>query len=382
MIRRILVGLVAVTLAACTPELLPRPVTPGPTLAPVTPTSVTINGPVVSPAGLASIHMVDERNGWGMSDTDVLRTADGALTWVKVGPQAAGILNSAADSDFLDGQHGWILIPDANDMLKGTLYRSSDGGGSWDSVPVPFGAGNMHFLDSKHGWIMASLGAAAGSMGVSIFQTGDGGSTWTQSYSNDPNQQNAGDSLPLGGLKDGISPVDMHVAWIGGVIYTPGTIYLYRTKDGGVSWEPAPVKIPDGYDQAEFETLGPRFPTINSAYLPVTISSQNGVMLAVYASRDGGISWLLTPTMIPQGGSMDFVSAQDGFVWNGSNFYVTHDGAQTWTSISPDVAFGDSFSGMDFVTRTTGFVLTSDASGARGLYKTTDGGSTWNVLEK
>ena len=28
------------------------------------------------------------------------------------------------------------------------------------------------------------------------------------------------------------------------------------------------------------------------------------------------------------------------------------------------------------------FVLTSDASGARGLYKTTDGGATWNILEK
>jgi photosystem II stability/assembly factor-like uncharacterized protein len=105
-------------------------------------------------------------------------------------------------------------------------------------------------------------------------------------------------------------------------------------------------------------------------------------MLAVYVSRDGGTSWLVTPNMIPQGGAMDFVSTQDGFVWNGTNFYVTHDGAQTWTTVSPDVAFGDGFSGMDFVTPNIGFVLTGDASGAHGLYKTNNGGSTWDVLQK
>ncbi len=107
---------------------------------------------------------------------------------------------------------------------------------------------------------------------------------------------------------------------------------------------------------------------------------QNGVMMAIYISSDGGTSWLLTPTMIPQGGAMDFVSAKDGYVWNGSTFYVTHDGAQTWATASPDVTFGDSFGGMDFVNPTTGFVLTSDASGAHGLYVTNDGGKTWNVL--
>lgn len=382
MLRRVFAVLIAAALAACSPELIPRPQTPGPSVPSGTPTSVPIDGPVVAAPGLVSIHMIDETNGWGISDRAVLRTGDGGLSWHDVSPENPNQLGYSVVSSFLDQQHGWILVPDPADMLKGIMYITGDGGRTWTHAEVPFGGGDMHFLDPKHGWMMASLGAGAGSMGVAVFQSGDGGLTWEQAYTNDPNQPNAGASLPLGGLKDGLTPIDMQVAWIGGVIYTPGTIYLYNTTDGGVTWNPTPVKVPDGYQQADFETRGPIFPTINTGYMPVTMSSQNGVMLAIYVSRDGGTNWTLTPTMLPQGGSMDFVSAQDGFVWNGMNFYATHDGAQTWKTIAPDVAFGDKFSGMDFVNPLTGFVVTSDASGARGLYKTTDGGATWNALGK
>jgi photosystem II stability/assembly factor-like uncharacterized protein len=382
MVHRIMVLLVCLLLVACTPELIPKPVTPAPTVPSLTATPLAINAPVVTSPGLTSIHMLDEKSGWGMSDTSVLRTTDGGATWYNVGPENPGQLGYFAASSFLDEQHGWILVPDVNDMLKGTLYSTSDGGGSWEDAQVPFGGGDLHFLDEKDGWMMASLGAAAGSMGVAIFQTTDGGATWAQTYINDPNKPNAGDSLPLGGLKDGLTTVNMQTAWIGGVIYTPGAIYLYRTNDGGATWQQAEVKAPDGYDQAELETRGPTFLTPNAGYLPVTTSSQNGVMLAVYASRDGGKSWLVTPTMIPQGGATDFVTGQDGFVWNGTSFYVTHDGAQTWAIVNPDVTFGASFAGMDFITPSTGFVLTSDASGPQGLYKTTDGGATWTALGK
>ena len=49
-------------------------------------------------------------------------------------------------------------------------------------------------------------------MGVAVFQSDDGGSTWKQAFRNDPNVAAASDSLPLGGLKDGITPVDMKAA--------------------------------------------------------------------------------------------------------------------------------------------------------------------------
>ncbi|HUL13546.1 MAG TPA: hypothetical protein VLU73_15440 [Methylococcaceae bacterium] len=373
--------LFAFTLAACSPELLPVPVTQGPTLIPETPTSAPINSHVVAAPGLVSIHMLDEQNGWGINDQQVLRTNDGGVTWYDVSPTKSTQLGYAVSADFLDA-HAWVLVPDANDPLSGSLFHSSDAGLTWSTSQVPFGGGDLEFLDLKQGWMLASLGAGAGSMGVAVYQTSDGGQTWTRTYINDPNQTGAGDSLPLGGLKDGLTPVDIKTAWVGGVIYVPGEIYLYVTQDGGQTWKQSIVSTPPGYEQAELETRGPIFVDAKTAYLPVTLSSQNGVLLAMYISRDGGMSWLLTPKLIPQGGATDFVSTNDGFVWSGSDFYVTHDGAQTWTTITPDVGFGDSFGGMDFVNPTTGFVLTSDASGARALYKTTDGGATWNILSK
>ncbi len=382
MLRRIAVLLLAFVLVACTPELIPKPITPGPTFPSPTDTPVPLSAPVVTSPGLVKIAMLDENNGWGISDTAVLRTTNGGASWYNLTPANAGKLGFFVASSFVDTQHAWILVPDQNDMLKGMLFRTSDGGVTWSGGAVPFGGGDMHFLDAQHGWMMASLGAGAGSMGVSILQTGDGGVSWSQTYTNDPNQKDAGTSLPLGGLKDGLTPVDMQVAWLGGVTYAPGVIYLYQTQDGGTSWTQATVKVPAGYEQAQFETRGPTFVNPGTAYLPVSVSSQNGVMLVVYSSHDGGKTWVQSPTMIPQGGQMDFVSPQDGFIWNGTSFYVTHDGAQTWNTVNPDVAFAEAFAGMDFVSKTVGFVLTSDASGNHGLYKTTDGGATWNVLGK
>ena len=157
------------------------------------------------------------------------------------------------------------------------------------------------------------------------------------------------DSIPLGGLKNGITPIDASRAWIGGVRYEPGRIYLYQTADGGRTWTPSPVTTPAEYAEAELQTPGPSFVDPEVAFLPVHISHQYGVMLAVYASHDGGASWMLTPQYIPQGGSIDFVSREVGFAWNGHNFYRTGDGAQSWDAITPDVDFTDSFAGMDFV---------------------------------
>ncbi len=377
-----LLGLLCFALSACgTPEVVPAPITQSPAPEPETPApAVPVTPQTVASPVPVFIHMLNERQGWGITENNLIRTDDGGETWYDFTPPNVSSLGYSATLTFVDAAHGWMLIPHASDPFAGTLYRTEDGGLSWTSISVPFGIGVLQFLDAANGWMMASLGVAAGSMGVSIFQTSDGGQHWTQTYTNDPNQPAAGDSLPLGGLKDGLTALDTQTAWIGGITYAPGRIYLYRSNDGGRSWMPGVLQTPPGSAEAEFETRGPIFVSPSDAYLPVQMASQNGVQLIIYVSHDRGETWSLAPQIIPQGGSLDFVSPTDGFVWNGTDFYVTHDGAQTWERVSPDVAFGEEFAGMDFVSPTVGFVLTNDVTGTRKLYKTSDGGATWVLL--
>ena len=380
MFRGVVTAAATTAFIGCTPTLaVTREARPA-TAPPPTPAIEHIDAPVVRDSSIVSIRMFDPENGWAVSQQRVLRTADGAASWHDVSPKPGTTFGYAARAYFLDKLHAWVLVPNANDMLRGILHRSGDGGLTWNESPVPFGGGSMQFLDAKQGWMMAALGAGAGSMAVSVFQTADAGASWTQAFTDDPTQAGANQGIPLGGLKDGISATSMQAAWIGGVTYAPGTVYLYQTRDGGHSWEKSLVSAPAGYEQAELETTGPTFLTAETGYLPVHVSSQNGILLAVYVTHDGGESWVQSPTYIPGGGVSDFYSETAGFAWNGTSFYASGDSAKTWTTVEPDVAFSAGFSGMDFVSSQVGFVLFDDGAGKRRVYKTVDGGATWNVL--
>jgi photosystem II stability/assembly factor-like uncharacterized protein len=378
--RGIVATVVAALLSGCTSPITPAHQTAVQSKAAPTATAVYISGPVVRDPAIVSIRMFDQDNGWAVSQQQILRTADGAATWHDVSPHAEASFGYAVSAYFLDNLHGWVLVPNSDDLLRGILYRSGDGGLTWSQSPVPFGGGNIQFLDEKQGWMMADLGAGAGSMAVSIFQTSDAGASWIQTFTDDPTKTGASESLPLGGLKNGIWATSMQAAWIGGVTYAPGTVYLFETKDSGRSWEKSRIAAPTGYEQAELETTGPVFLSTSTAYLPVHIASQNGVLLAVYVTHDGGDNWLQSPAYVPQGGVSEFLSETAGFAWNGSSFYVTNDSAQTWTAVTPDVTFSDGFAGMDFVSPRIGYVLFDDGAGNRQLYKTFDGGQTWNTL--
>jgi photosystem II stability/assembly factor-like uncharacterized protein len=365
--------------AACAPQILPIPATDTPAVNDPTESPPPLEAPTVEAPALVAIRMFDPNNGWGVSERAILRTVDGARTWHDVSP-IEGEYGYTVTTEFIDALHGWVLAANPDDALSGILYRTSDGGVNWREAPVPFGGGTLQFIDEKRGWMMASLGAGAGSMAIAVHVTQDSGATWTQTYVNDPNQSGAGDSLPLGGLKDGITPISMDRAWIGGVVYEPGRIYLYQTTDGGRTWVGSPVEAPDDYTEAELETTGPIFVDAQVAILPLHMSSQVGVMLATYISTDGGDSWRLNPEFIPHGGSVDFVTPDVGFAWNGQDFYLTTNAASSWTAITPDVDFTDSFAGMDFVTPQVGFVLSDRGDSEPRVYITYDSGATWEAV--
>jgi photosystem II stability/assembly factor-like uncharacterized protein len=310
-----------------------------------------------------------------------LRTTDGGSTWYNVSPQGVTAFGFGTANTFLNASQAWVMVADSSDPIgSGLLYRTGDGGLTWTVYPVPFGGGEMAFLDEDSGWMMAYLGIAAGSMGVSIYRTNDGGATWTQTYTNDPNLANAGDSLPLGGIKNDLVPLDTGTAWVGGVVYAPETFYLYKTIDGGATWSPQTIPAAPGMQNTDISIdNGPIFVSPNDGILPIRFMGETQ-RTGFYATRDGGVNWEFV-TFMPGAGEVDFVSPSDGFFWTGEQFFITADGAQTWTNINSDAPFADSFAGMDFVNTRTGWVWAYNVTGPNDLYKTVDGGATWIPME-
>jgi photosystem II stability/assembly factor-like uncharacterized protein len=379
----------ALLLTACNISITSFQPTPGQPAVPLTeipptphldtPVPATINAPLVDVPALVNIQFLNEHDGWGVTETQIARTSDGGATWYNVTPPDVKETGSTVSTFILDKDHAWVQKPDFNNFPNnGLLYRTSDGGLTWTVSSTPFSGGDLSFIDANDGWMLADLGVGAGSNAVAVFQTTDGGATWTQTYTNEPNSPGAGNSLPLGGIKGGLVPRNMQTAWIYGVTYSSGTAYLYRTNDSGRTWSLVKLDLPAGAENSELDIdrNQMQFVSATEGFLVVRLAGES-TQTAVYVTNDAGNTWALTPTLIPNAGASDFLSAQEAIIYNGGQFYVTRDAARTWTIVSPNIVFGDSFAGMDFVNLNTGWVITVDPNNHRSLYRTTDGGATW-----
>jgi photosystem II stability/assembly factor-like uncharacterized protein/DNA-binding CsgD family transcriptional regulator len=186
---------------------------------------------------LKSIDFVDQRNGWAVSYDGILKTGDGGSSWSKLSPRVSdpksqmeidGIpFQDAQQIDFVDEQTGWMGGLD-------TLYRTADGGNTWNGQPVPCAPnaakgftyiGAMSFVDAQTGWMAcpdpnAGLdnGAPPATVAASLFKTADGGATWQ--------------ALPaLEFQPDAIRFLNESSGWAG------ASRLLYSTADGGLSWQ-------------------------------------------------------------------------------------------------------------------------------------------------
>ncbi|RPI94937.1 MAG: hypothetical protein EHM40_04795 [Chloroflexi bacterium] len=356
--------------------------TPSPT-ATQTPTPPTVvPPPVVSSPLIKKLFMNDLSNGWSLGNNFVLRTADGGTHWHNVtAPNISAVINGF----FQSPSKGWVLArglesPDTSSIW---LLRTTDGGYTWTTYRnLPFDNGSIQFLDDMNGFVMAGLPSGMHKHAVQIYRTSDGGATWTLKYAVDPSQPV--NTLPFGGVKYGIAFRDPSTGWVGGYSPATGTVYLYKTTDGGVTWAPQSLALPAGYETADFSTTAPTFFGPNDAVLPVWLSTSAGRDLYIYATHDGGATWSRSANFARNGASVAFASWKDVFGYDLSDvFHVTNDAGATWRTVTPNVRFSElayQFLGMDFVSPTAGWILIENESRTTSLYRTNDGGSSWTLL--
>jgi photosystem II stability/assembly factor-like uncharacterized protein len=166
---------------------------------------------------------------------------------------------------------------------------SDDMGKTWNTYAVEsaryLGANRyIGFITQEDGFLVASPGSSSGTSYNFVFETSDGGKTWTQIG-------NPNDLYPCNATGAGFSTKN-----IGFISYrvdnSPGPT-IYRTMDGGYTWEKLEVTVPSEYDyniplspvfpaQTAFILLSTMFTTTTGAtgashiILPATITARRG----------------------------------------------------------------------------------------------------------
>lgn len=305
----------------------------------------------------------------------VERTTDGGAHWHPVLSVQGAVpkeLQCTPDGSAWLVAAGWASMS----QQSYSVFRSADAGASWrvilanttgngpgpgSSAGVPAGPGSspgpLAVVDRSTA-VMAGTCVACNMGTASFSATTDGGAAWSP----------ATHSVPLPTAFPAM--LDMLSARVGWLLSTPspGESQIQETTDGGATWR-------------TLRLVGPSKPTAATAFANARVGygiGQTGDPLAVLRTEDGGNIWRQVGQLPPHadglyalgvaGRSRLFVSTLNSLV------YASRDGGRSWLPVPVSVlpatdAF--SFAGPDTGCATVG-------SPQEGLdFATRDGGQTW-----
>ncbi len=182
----------------------------------------------------------------------------------------------------------------------GAVYRTTNGGVSWDSVVTTIGTVYLYdvdFLDAITGWVVGATG--------NCWKTTDGGTSWTQQ------------TTTLTGIIYSISMANATNGWLAGA---SGTVNV--TTDGGTSWT--------------LQTSGMGTSTIYSIdAVDASTGYLSGASGKVSKTTDGGTTWGLLTLPAEIGTSIlysiDFRDQNHGLTGGSlGKVITTTDGGATW----------------------------------------------------
>ncbi len=267
---------------------------------------------------------VGDRTSTSLPPDQILRSTNGGLTW-----SAATINGNPQDYFYsiymINNATGWVC------GTRYTAYKTTNGGVSWDSIPVPFtpsGTTNgilsrVQFLNLNTGWIFCRNATGDTS---NIIKTTDGGASWTK-----------GRITGASGNASYVYCAEMLDANTGyGANFTPSPI---KTTDGGLTW--TVQTLIDGYT--------------GTLYNIDMVNANTGFLVGggarMYKTTNGGLLWDTIPNR-PGGTSA---------TWYGVNFFNEHVG---------------------FVAGGNGSVLTTINGGANWTVSSTGGGTIYRLFVK
>jgi photosystem II stability/assembly factor-like uncharacterized protein len=168
---------------------------------------------------------------------------------------------------------------------------------------------------------------------------------------------------------------------------------------------PLPPSLHDGSVEPvglpRFFPSGGKEGILGAQFEPADGSSTNSC-LVIYTTRDGGVNWQPTTPVKSDAFpcAFDFISAQTGWIWcpdlrkwdstdpTKGTLYRTDDGGTTWNSVKPErsmeqyLTHGENIVQLQFVDDECGWALARYSDDRTELLHTRDGGQTWYLLER
>jgi uncharacterized protein (TIGR03437 family) len=286
---------------------------------------------------------------------------------------------------------GKVVTGQMFDLVKGVVYKTTDGGANWRAVWRGDNLARYIWIDPRDSKVLyVSTGifdreaansdpVANQAGGVGILKSTDGGATWRAL-----NQANGLNNLYVGSLYMHPANPDILLAGTGNGVYGDGD-GVYLSTDAGMTW-----RRTMGSRYLVDKTNGDQISAVEFAVSnPQVAYAASG--LVMYRSQDGGQTWKMVagspsepgfgPPGMQAGTPVDLQvdprNANRIFVNNytGGNFLST-DGGVSWVSASKGYTGADLHSvSVDPLDARRVYTI-----GRSGPFRSDDGGATWAGL--
>lgn len=271
----------------------------------------------------------------------LFRTVNGGTTWDSL--SSLVLLGDALFDNniwFVDDSVGFVTTHDIYDNM--ILYKSVDMGNTWTDITPDsnlLGILKVQFLNSQRGYLFSNS-----AFDDRFWITDDGGTIWTE--------------LELGfslGSGTGSMPTMFFV--------NDSTGYL-AGGDGSFSYKGAIARTEDAGQNWSLTILPEYHSLINSIHFPNKdigyVVSSNG---DVSRTTNAGLTWDNVGSL-GAGANADeifFIDGETGFIISGISIYKTTDGGNSW-SVDFAGATDVNLNGVDFPDRTTGYIVGSNGT--------------------
>lgn len=266
----------------------------------------------------------------------VWRTRDGGGSWEASQPLDTGDMMEPyqpSDIRFVDDRNGWLLVHRGAGMNHDyvSLYRTADGGESWAQIVDPASDNSIQscyktgivFADPQTGWLTRDCYGVV--PGLSFDRTSDGGATWQSQPLPPPAEApDLFDRAFCGVYSPHLfSPQAGVLAVTCNDMNDPAkqSHYLYATTDGGQAWNTHP--FPGGALQLLSPNVG------------------WALAQDIHQTHDGGNTWTRAG-VVSWDGQFSFVDDRNGWAVARSGEDIalvrTSNAGRTWQLLQPRVA--------------------------------------------